>query len=118
MRIPHHPLDARHGRQFVRRALRIAPGNQNLRIGVVPMDAADGSASVLVGGGSYRASVENDDLGFAGRAGAQQAALEQLPLDGRAVGLRSAASEVLDVVGCHVLIIPGAMMRLSFTPRA
>ena len=82
------------------------------------MDAADGSAGVPIGGRGYRASVENDDLGFAGRASAQQTALEQLPLDGRAVRLCSAASEVLDVVGCHVLIIPGAMMRLSFTPRA
>ena len=82
------------------------------------MNAPDGGAHVLVGRSSDRAGVQDDDFGLDGSASALQSTIEQLPLNRCAVGLRSAASEVLDVVGCHVLIIPGAMMRLSFTPRA
>ena len=37
VRVAHHPLDARHRGQFLRRALRIAAGHQDARRGILAM---------------------------------------------------------------------------------
>ncbi len=118
MRIADDEADARQRRDFLGSALRITAGNQDLRIGIFAMNAPDGGPGILIGRCRYGASVENDDLGFVGGAGATQSALKQLPLDGGAVRLGGPASEILNVIGRHQLIIPSAMMRRSFTWRA
>ena len=69
------------------------------------MNAANGGARVLIGSGGYCACVEHHDFGRNSINGALQAAIEQLPLDGRAIGLRRAAAKVLHVIGRHKLII-------------
>jgi hypothetical protein len=82
------------------------------------VNAANGGARVLIGRGGYCASVENDDFGFGGTTGARQAAIEQLALNGRAISLGRAASEVLHMVGRHRMIILSANLRLSFASCA
>ncbi len=69
------------------------------------MNAANSGARVLIGSGGDRAGIQDDDFGRAGIARAFQAAIGQLPLDGRAVSLRRAAAEVLHMVRRHRLII-------------
>jgi len=114
MRIADDKLDSGNGGNFVRRSLRVTSGDQNLRFGIFAMDATDGSAGVLIGGCGHGAGVENNDLRVVRRAGTLQSAVEQLPLDRGSVGLRSPASEILNVVGRHSLIILSAKLRLSF----
>ena len=75
------------------------------------MNAPDGGAHVLVGRGGYRAGVQDDEFGLYGSSGALQSAIEQLPLNRCAVGLRSAASEVLDMISRHLIIILSVVWR-------
>ena len=79
------------------------------------MNAANGGARVLIGSRGDRAGIQDDDFGRAGIARAFQAAIGQLPLDGRAVSLRRAAAEVLHMIGRHKLIIlsVGALRAVS-----
>ena len=69
------------------------------------MDAANGGARVLIRCCGDGAGIQHDNFGRAGIVCAFQAAIEQLPLDCRAIGLRSAAAEVLYVIRRHQLII-------------
>jgi hypothetical protein len=65
------------------------------------VDFADGLAGLGIGGGGYRARVQDNDIcGWEiYRGGA--AAIEELAFQGGAVGLRGAAAELLDVEGGH-----------------
>ena len=69
------------------------------------MNAADGGTRVLIGRRGDGAGVQDDDFGFCGGGGALQPAVEQLALDGGAIGLGRAASEVLDMISRHKAII-------------
>ena len=61
------------------------------------MNAADGGAGVLIGGGGYGAGVEDNDSGLGRLVCALQPSLLKLTLDGGAVRLGGAASEVFYV---------------------
>ena len=61
VRIADHLGHAGKGGDFLRSALRIAAGDHDLRVGILPMNAADGGACVLIGRGRYRAGVEDDE---------------------------------------------------------
>ena len=74
-------------------------------MGIFAVNAADGRARVLVGRRGHSARVQDDHFGFAGTVGALQSMLQQLPFDGRTVGLGRTASEVLHVIRCHNAII-------------
>ena len=67
--------------------------------------APNGGASVLIGRGSHRTGVKNDDIGFGGGVYASQTGVCKLAFNGRSVCLGGAASEVLDVVTPHGVII-------------
>jgi len=95
VRVSDDKAHTRNCRQFFRRALRVAARYQDLRTRIFAVNTANRGPRILIGRSSYRASVEDDDFGFARAIGAQQSALEQLALDRRAVGLSRAASEVL-----------------------
>jgi hypothetical protein len=69
------------------------------------MDAANGGAGVLIGSRGDCACVQHDHFGFISGGSALKAMIEQLPLDSGAVGLGSAASEILHMVRRHVAII-------------
>lgn len=92
---------ARQGGDFFWGALGVASGDDDLAVGILTVDAADGSSGIVVGGSSDRASIQDDDFGAGGASVTLEAALLELALDGGAIGLGGAASEILDIESCH-----------------
>ena len=87
--------------ESLRGALRVAAGDQDTGIGILAMNAANGSAGVLVGGSRDGTGIEYDDFGSGGVAGALQSARRELALDGGTIRLGCTASEVLDMILRH-----------------
>jgi hypothetical protein len=85
-------------------ALSVASGDDDSCRGVLAADAADGGAGILIGGTCDGASIQNHQVGLAGRCAGQTAGFE-LAFEGGAVGLSGAASEVFDVEGGHEDIV-------------
>jgi hypothetical protein len=96
---------ARQRGDFPRRALRVTAGYQNPAGGVLPVDAADGGAYVLVGRRGHGAGIQNHDFGLLWRARRREAVLPQLALQNGAIGLSGAATEVLNIESAHSDII-------------
>jgi hypothetical protein len=92
--------DAGEGGDFFGGALGVASGDENFGVGIVTLEAADGGARVLVGGVSDGAGVEDDEVSFVFLGGSEAARFE-LALEGGAIGLGGAASEVFHVEGGH-----------------
>ena len=65
MRVADDLADAGQSGDFFRRALRVAAGDHDLGFGVLAMNAADGGAGVLIGGGGHGAGVKNNKSRFA-----------------------------------------------------
>ena len=55
--IAYYAANSRQSSQFLGCALSVAPGHNDLASGVFAMDAADGGARVLIGGGGDSAGV-------------------------------------------------------------
>ena len=72
---------------------------------MLSLDAPNGRAGVLISGGGYRTGVENDDICLGCRANAPQTIVRKLAFNGRSIRLGGAASEVLNVVTSHGVII-------------
>lgn len=87
--------------KLFRSALSITAGDENFRRGILRVDFANGVTGLSIGGGSNSASVDDDEFGVPGRGRGRAAAVEELTLDGGAVGLRGAAAKLLDVEGGH-----------------
>src|SRR6266567_3707430 len=77
-------------------ALGVATGNDDARIGVEAMGAANESARGTVGLGRYAAGVDDDHIGGCGLL-LVQACHAQAVADCFSVGARGAATEVLDM---------------------
>ena len=105
VRISHHPCHPGQGGQFFRRALRVTSSDQNAATRIVPLQAPDRSARVLIRAFGYRASVEYDDLGVTRGAGAVHSTIEELAFQRGAVGLGGAATKILYVETCHASIL-------------
>ena len=104
MRIADDPGDALEGSKFFGSALGVAAGYDEADSGVGSVKLANGVASLRVCRSGDGAGVENDDVSSGGCGGGGAAAVEQLALDGGAIGLRGAAAELFDEEGRH----PGA----------
>jgi hypothetical protein len=98
------------GGDFLGSALGIASGDNNSCQRVLALDAADGGAGVPIGGIGDGAGVQNDEVGLGG-GGAGEGAGFELTIEGGAVGLGGAASEVFDVVGEHGAMVAQAGQR-------
>src|SRR5206468_5042447 len=94
-----------HCRDFIRSALSVAASDYNLTLGILTMDASDGSARVLIGGGGHGASVEHHNLCLRRGTCATEATLTKLALDGGAVGLSGPAAKVLYIETGHGSIV-------------
>ncbi len=105
MRIPDYPLHTGEFGQLLRRALRVAAGDQNSCRGVFAVDAADGVPHVFVGGGCDGAGVEDYQIRAGAFIGGLQALSREQRFQCRAVGLCSPAPEILYVVFPHPLAI-------------
>ena len=93
--------DARKGGDFFGGALGVAAGDENFCGGILRVDFADGVASLCVCGGGDGAGVDDDEFGVLRRRCSGAAAVEELALDGGAVGLCGAAAELFDVERRH-----------------
>ena len=80
---------------FLRRALRVAAGDDDARLGLRAMDAADGLAKLVVGGRGDGAGVQDDEVGVGKIVGGAETARSEPGFEGGPIGLRSAASERL-----------------------
>lgn len=96
--------DAGQRGDFCGGTLGVASGDNDVCIRILAADAADGGAGVLIGGAGDGASIQYDDFGIGG-FGAMMTARFELAFEGGAVGLRGAASEVLDVKRGHEIIV-------------
>jgi len=82
-------------------ALGVTAGNENFGGGILRVDFADGVAGLRVGGGGDGAGVDDDEFGVLRGGRGSTAAVEELALDGGAVGVGGAAAELFDVEGGH-----------------
>jgi hypothetical protein len=105
VRVSDYLADTGQGRDFFRRALRVTAGDYDLGFWVLAMDTANCGASILIGGSRYGAGIEDNQCSFGRFSSAFQTALPQLALDGSAVGLGGATSEIRHVESCHVSIL-------------
>jgi hypothetical protein len=103
--ISSHFADTGQGGNFFRRTLCVASCNDDLAKGVLAVNAPDGCAGVLIGGGSYGAGVQDNDLGLGRSFGAFQSAVAELAFDRGAIGLGSAAAKVLYIESAHRTIV-------------
>jgi len=96
------PGDAWESGQLFGRTLRIAACGDNAdgRVGGVKL--SNGAAGLGIGGGCDSAGVNDDDIGGRRSGGGGAATVKQLALEGGAVGLRGAATELLDEEAQHL----------------
>jgi hypothetical protein len=77
------------------------------------MGAADGGAGIMIGGSGDGAGIQDDNSGGGWIGGALKAALLELTLDGSAVGLGGAATEIFDVKAEHGTILAYARLGMG-----
>ena len=94
--IAHNPGNSRKCGDFLRGALGVAAGDHDFCAWVFAMNTSDGGASILVGRGSDRAGVENNNVSGYSRIGGRKALRRKLALQGCAIRLRSPATKVLN----------------------
>src|SRR5580658_499918 len=76
VRVADHAGHAGQGRDFLGGTLSVASGDDNLRVGILALDTADGGAGILVGRGRYGTGIEDDHVRAGGRGAVQSALLE------------------------------------------
>ena len=103
MAVADHGVDAGQRGDLLRRPLRVAAGDQDARSGIFPAHAAQEGAGGAVGLCGDTAGIGDDHVGPGGAQSRAQAAMAQLRADDLAVGPAGTASEVLNVVFCHVV---------------
>jgi hypothetical protein len=70
VRVADYGTYTREGGDFFRGALRVTAGDHDGGIRICSMNAADGGAGMLVGGGGYGAGVQHNDAGLGWFVGA------------------------------------------------
>ena len=93
--------DAGERGKFFGGALGVTASDNDARRGIGGVKLADGVASLRISGGGDGAGVEHDDIGRGRVGGEGEAAIAELALDGRAVGLRGTAAELFDEESAH-----------------
>ncbi len=96
------PRDSGKYGQFLGSALGIAAGGDNANGGIGGVKLSNGVAGLGVSGGRNGAGVDDDDVGGGGRGSRRAATIKQLALEGGAIGLRGAATELFDEESRHV----------------
>ena len=99
--IADNPGDAGEGGQLFGRALGVAAGDDEADAGVGGVKLSNGVAGLGVGRGCDGTGVDDDDVSGGGSGCGGAAAVEQLALEGRAIGLGGTATELFDEEGRH-----------------
>ncbi len=82
------------------------------------MKLSNGVSGLGVGGGRDGAGVDDDDAGCGSRWGGDATTVEQLALDGGAVGLCGAATELLDEESRHLGLAHWTKKLFTQRPRS
>ena len=99
-------------------ALGVTSRDNDLTIGIIAANAANGRAGVLFGGGGNRASVKDDPLGLPGGIGPLQAMLPELSLNGGTVRLSGPTAEIFYVKAGHATILAYIHLRMRNPPES
>ena len=102
MGIADDPSDSGKYGQFLGSALGIAAGGDNADGRVGGMKLSNGVAGLSIGGGCDGAGVDDDDVSGGCGGGEGTTPVEQLALEGGAVSLRGAATELFDEEARHL----------------
>src|SRR5438445_13729601 len=101
MRVADDTANSRQRGDFLRGALGITAGNNNLPLGILKVEAADSGSSVPVSVGGYRTSISNHNVGVRRFWHLATVMIEALTLNSRAVGLGGPASVLLNEKARH-----------------
>ena len=99
--VSYHPRHAAQSGNLCRRSLGVTTGNQDSASGVRAVDAADQLAHFGVCRRRNRTSVKHGDVALGGALRFPQTGVQQLPLQGCAVGLAGPASEIAEMKAGH-----------------
>jgi hypothetical protein len=91
------------GGEFFGSALGIASGDHDAGFGILPADAADGGAGVLIGAARDSAGIQNDHRSFARARRACESLVLELAFQSGSIGLCGATSEILYEETGHAL---------------
>src|SRR5688572_10537092 len=88
---------------LLRRALRVATGDDDAAMRVSCCDATDGLAGFTIGFRCHRARIHDDDGRIEWGLCTVDRGVDEFLLDGRTLGLRGTATEIRDVKAlyCH-----------------
>ena len=112
MGIADHMRDAGQCRDLFGRALSVTSRDNDLTIGIVTTNAANGGAGVLFSGGGNRAGIENDPFGLAWGIGPMEALVPELSLNGGTVRLSGPTAEIFYVKAGHATILAYIHLRM------
>src|SRR4029077_3261187 len=101
MGIADDPGDSGECGQLFGGALGVTAGDDQADGGVGGVKLSNGVAGLSVGGGRDGGGVNDNNVGDGGSRGGGTATVEQLALEGRAIGLGGAATELFDEEGWH-----------------
>src|SRR5271155_2640452 len=99
--IADNPSNPRKRCNLLARALGVATRDNNLAAWVFATNTADRGPCILISRSGDSACIQDHDSRSGGRRGSHQTAFLELALNRRAVGLRSAATEILHVETCR-----------------
>lgn len=105
MGISDYLCDARQSGNFLGCPLGIAAGHDDLAARTFSVDAPDGGASILIGGGGHRTCIEDDNLSFLEGGCSRPTAVRELALYSGAVRLGRSTAKILYVKSCHSHIV-------------
>ena len=101
VRIADHQRHAGERGNLLGRPLRVASCHQDARQRMLAMDTPHRLPDFVVGRCGNRAGIEHDQFGFAGPGGGRESFRREAGFNRGSVGLRGAASEVLDPKAVH-----------------
>ena len=102
MTVADNGIDSGQGGEFFRSALGIATGDDDPGIRISAADAADPGARLAIGFSGYAAGIDDNNSCGIGIGGGRESLVAQGGSDGFAVGAACPASEVFNVIFCHV----------------
>lgn len=87
MRVADDPSHSGNSRDFLGRTLRVAAGDHDTGVRLRSMDAANGLAKLVIGGGGDGTSVQDDEVGVSNFAGGVEAARGESGFERSSIGL-------------------------------
>jgi len=101
MRIPNNPRHSRKPAQFLRSPLRIAPRGNDADVRIRRIKLSNRIARLSISSSRHGTSIHDHDIRCRRCRSAPASAFEQLPFEGRPIGMCRAAPKLFNVKGRH-----------------